>query len=180
MFFHPLAGGAALGPLEPWHAEEFAAVIVGAHDHLASWIPIPHVVTDVDSARAYLQRRADDHAADTRHCYGIWLDGALVGGAMFAMFDAPNRVCELGAWLVPQAQGRGLVTDAARALIDWAFRVRGMRRVAWHNDPRNGRSEAVARRLGLVFEGRLRSAHVNAGEQQDIHVWSILDSEWPA
>jgi ribosomal-protein-serine acetyltransferase len=54
-----------------------------------------------------------------------------------------------------------------------------MSRVAWHTGPRNGRGRAVARRLGMVFEGVRRSSTVVAGLRQDTEVWSIIADEWP-
>ena len=116
MFVHPLSGGAALGPLEPWHAEEFARSVAEAREHLAPWVPFAHYVVDHDTARVFLQRFADAHAADTRHLCGIWRDGRLVGGLMFPVFDARFGVCEMGVWLSPQEQGRGLMTAAADTL----------------------------------------------------------------
>jgi len=176
---HPLSGGAVLGHLEPWQAEEFAAAVDHAREHLAPWIPFAHSVTDVDSARDFLQRLADDHARDSRHFYGIWLDGRLVGGAAFPVFDTKSGMCEIGVWLVPEVQGRGLITEAARYLADWAIRVRGMSRVGWHTSAGNDRSQAVARRLGMTFEGIMRSAYVVAGTRQDVEIWSVLADEWP-
>ena len=178
MFSYPLGDDAVLAPLEPWQADQFAAAVEHARHHLAPWIPFAHTVTDVDSARDLLQRMADGHAADTRHMYGIWLDGRLVGGVLFPVFDVPNGMCEVGVWLVPEVQGRGLIARATRRVVDWAIRERGMVRVAWLTDPRNERSKAAAKRLGMSFEGVRRSSHVLAGERQDIEVWSLLADEW--
>jgi ribosomal-protein-serine acetyltransferase len=175
---YPLGGAAGLGPLEPWHAEEFADSVARTREHLAPWIPFAHTVTDVESARAFLQRFADAHAADTRHVFGIWRDGRLIGGVMFPTFDARTGNCEIGVWLSPEAQGRGLITTAVRQLIDWAFHTRGMSRVEWNTDPRNARSRAVAQRLGMTFEGVRRSRHPVAGVRQDSETWSILADEW--
>jgi RimJ/RimL family protein N-acetyltransferase/SAM-dependent methyltransferase len=179
VFEYPLGEGIGVGPLEPWHAEQFAASVEHARTHIAPWIPFAHTVTDVDSAREMLQRFAANHADDSRHFYAIWQDDRIVGGVMFPRWDARNGICELGVWLAPEMEGRGLITRACRHLIDWAIRVRGMSRVEWHTDPRNTRSQAVALRLGMTLEGVQRSAHVVAGERQDSQVWSILADEWP-
>jgi len=178
MLVYSLSDDAGLGPLEPWHAAEFAAVVDNAREHLAPWIPFAHTVNDINSARAFLQRFADSHAMDSRHCYGIWLGDRLVGGVLFPRFDALDGVCEVGVWLTPEAQGLGLVTRAARALIDWAILDRGMSRVEWRTDPRNARSKAVAGRLGMTFEGVLRSSFVVRGERRDTEMWSLLADEW--
>ena len=178
MFSYPLGDGAVLALLEPWHADQFAATVDHAREHLAPWIPFAHRVTDVDSAREFLQGMADAHAADSRHWYGIWLDDKLVGGVGFPVFDVANGMCEIGVWLVPEVQGRGLIARSTRRAVDWAFRERGMARVGWHTDPRNERSRAAAKRLGMTFEGVRRSSFVIAGERQDVEVWSVLADEW--
>jgi ribosomal-protein-serine acetyltransferase len=178
MFLRPLRGGAGLGPLEPWHAEEFARSVAEARDHLAPWVPFAHTVVDSETARAFLQRFADHHAADSRHLCGIWRDGQLIGGLMFLTFDLRSGICEIGVWLSPQAEGHGLMTEAAGHLIDWAIRARGMMRVQWGADPRNARSRALARRLGLTVEGIRRSAHLVGDERQDLEMWAVLAQDW--
>lgn len=55
----------------------------------------------------------------------------------------------------PDAEGRGLATEAARAMHDWAFGPLGLRTAvaAVHRD--NAASHAIARRLGgTLIEGR--------------------------
>src|SRR5690349_18694011 len=113
-------GGAQLRPLEPWQAPEFLAHIDRARETVDPWIPWASLSTDLASATATLQRYADKTAADTARLYGIWLDGTLVGGTMFVRFDAAGGTCEVGCWLEPAGQGRGLITKAVTVLIDWA------------------------------------------------------------
>ena len=180
MLSTPLGDGAELRPLEPWQAAELAAYTDRVRDHLTPWLPWAHSVTDTGSARAFLQRYADKQAADSGRIYGIWLDGALVGGMLFRLFDTDQGSCELGAWLAPEAQGRGLVTTAARRMIDWAVGVRGMARVEWLVSPGNGPSIAVAKRLGMTHEGTLRSAFAMGGRRHDLQVWALLAEEWRA
>ncbi|PJE94981.1 RimJ/RimL family protein N-acetyltransferase [Streptomyces carminius] len=178
MLSTPLGDGAALCPLEPWQAAELAAYTDRVRDHLTPWLPWAHSVTDTASARAFLQRYADEQAADRGRLYGIRLGGALVGGMMFRLFDVREGSCELGAWLAPEAQGRGLVTTAAHRMIDWAVGDRGIARVEWLVSPANGPSIAVAKRLGMTYEGTLRSVFAMGGRRQDLQVWALLGEEW--
>ncbi|KNB50464.1 GNAT family N-acetyltransferase [Streptomyces caatingaensis] len=174
MLSSPLAPGAGLHPLEPWQAEEFAAYIDAHREHLGRWLPLASAITGTEAARAYLQRYADAQSADTGRLFAIRLDGALVGCVLFRVFDTRSGVCELGAWISRGAEGRGLVTAAARRLIDWAFDVRGMARVEWRAAVGNHRSAAVARRLGMTREGVLRQAVEVDGARLDMAVWSLL------
>jgi ribosomal-protein-serine acetyltransferase len=174
----PLTEGAELRALEPWQAEELAAYIERNRAHLAPWLPWARSITDVDGARSWLQRYADEQARGGGRMLGIWLDGELVGGILFRIFDTASGMCELGAWLSPEAEGRGLVSAAARQLTDWAIRVRGINRVEWHTVPENSRSIAVAKRLGMTREGLLRQAFPFGGVRHDLEIWAILAEEW--
>jgi ribosomal-protein-serine acetyltransferase len=178
MFAHPLADDAELRPLEPWHAEEFAAHAYRSRDHLAPWLPWVEIVNDPESARRWLQDYADRQARDEGRLYGIWVGGVLSGGTLFRVFHTRSGVCELGVWLAPEAEGRGLVTRAARHMIDWAVGERGMTRVEWRTIPANERSTAVARRLGMTREGVLRASFPLGGTLHDTVVWALLADEW--
>lgn len=180
MFATSLGDGAELRPLEPWQAAEFLAHMDRARATVDPWIPWASRSTDLDSARATLQRYADSTAGDTGRLYGIWLDGTLVGGVMFVGFSATAGNCEIGCWLEPAAQGRGLVTRAAGRLIDWAVRVRGIHRVTWLCRPDNTASGNVARRLGMRLDGTLREEYAHRGTRYDTQVWSVLAPEWLA
>ncbi|WP_433220303.1 GNAT family N-acetyltransferase [Dactylosporangium sp. CS-047395] len=177
MFSVALGEGAQLRPLEPWQAEEFLAHMDRARAAVDPWIPWASVSTDLDSARATLQRYADLQARDAGRLFGIWLDGTLVGGTMFVSFNADAGKAEIGVWLEPAGQGRGLVTRAVRVLIDWAFTTRGLHRLEWKCRPDNAASSAVAKRLGMRLDGVLRDEYLYRGERYDTEIWSLLSSD---
>lgn len=169
----PLTEGAELRALEPWRAPEFHDYIERHRAHLAPWMPWAATIDDLTKAEAWLRKYAEDQARDGKRIYGIWLDGVLVGGAGFASFHVPSGVCELGAWLAPEAEGRGLVTRAAGHLVDWALHTRGLSRAEWRAATTNTRSLAVAKRLGMRREGVLRSAlPMGDGVRYDVEIWA--------
>ncbi|WP_432116215.1 GNAT family N-acetyltransferase [Streptomyces sp. S1] len=172
--------GAELRPLEPWRAEEFLAHMDRGREYVGRHIGLPDVVTDLDSARAFLRSYAEKAANDTGRIYGIWTDGTLVGGVMFRTMDVVHGTAEAGCWLEPSAAGKGLVTRACRVIIDWAVEERGIHRVEWYASTRNGASVAVARRLGMTKEGVLRENYPHRGTRTDTEIWSVLAPEWRA
>lgn len=178
MFAKALGDGAELRPLEPWLAEEFLAHMDRARSVVDEHVRLAQLVTDVESARELLASYARKQAADSGRIYGIWLDATLVGGVLFPKFDADHGTCEVGCWLEPLATGRGLITRAARVLIDWAVEERGIHRVEWLVSSANAPSIGVARRLGMRRDGVLRERHPHRGVRQDIEVWSVLAPEW--
>ena len=71
-----------------------------------------------------------------------------------------------------------MISRSAQQLIDWAIGVRGLRRVEWRCLPTNARSIAVAKRLGMTYEGTLRHAFPYHGEIHDLQVWAMVRDEW--
>jgi ribosomal-protein-serine acetyltransferase len=177
MFAKALDPTSELRPLEVWHAEELAAHLDRAREHIRPWVGPAFVTDTVEGARSTLRRYADTAAADGARLYGIWSSGVLVGGVMFVAFSAPAGVCEVGCWLEPSAEGRGLVTAATRVLLDWAFDVRHLNRVEWRCRADNDRSAAVAARVGMTLEGTLRGAWLNGSVFHDKQVWAVLRDE---
>lgn len=180
MYAIDLGDGAELRPLEPWQAAEFLAHIDRARETVDPWIRWASMSTDLESATATLQRYADLAARDAGRLFGIWLDGTLVGGTMFGSFDAAAGNCEIGCWLEPAGTGRGLITRAARRLIDWAIVERGLYRVEWHCRPDNTNSINVARRLGMQLDGVLRSAYLHKGVRHASQIWAVIAPDWTA
>lgn len=60
-----------------------------------------------------------------------------------------NRELEIGWVMHPAHSGRGLATEAARGILDFAFDTVGARTVTAVTDARNTRSVALAKRLGF-------------------------------
>lgn len=172
-------GSARLARLEPSRAAEFLDNIDRAREHITPWVGAGFVATDLASATRVLERYADRRARDAGGIFGIWLGDTLVGGVMFVSFDVARGVCEVGCWLEPAAEGRGLVTAAVSRLIDWAV-DRGIHRIEWQTRSGNVRSINVARRLGMQRDGVLRETIPGEPERGDLEIWSVLAPEWRA
>ncbi|ANP51118.1 RimJ/RimL family protein N-acetyltransferase [Streptomyces griseochromogenes] len=170
--------GAELGPLGPWQAGEFLGHMDRGREFIGRFNALPDVVTDLASSRAFLRAYAEKEAADAGRIRGIRYGGTLVGAVILRRMDVARGTAEAGCWLEPAAVGRGLVTRAARVLIDWAIRERGIHRVEWWVSPHNTPSIAVARRLGMSRHGVLRESHLFRGERHDEEIWSVPAAEW--
>ena len=100
-------------------------------------------------------------------------------GQTFAIEDAAGFVgilglenASLGYWLMPQAQGKGYATEAARAALDQHF-AKGGGPVKSGYFEGNSRSAHVLHKLGFIETGR-RLNPCRALNQQRPHVDLIL------
>ena len=108
------------------------------------------------------------------------LDGnRLIGNCGLFGFDWRNRLAEFGIVIGEQdSWGRGFGTDAARVIQRFAFGELNLNRLwlrVFDFNPRGMRSYEKA---GFVPEGTLRAALYREGGYHDVHVMSILQSEW--
>jgi len=168
---------ARLSDLEPWHAEQLAGLFRAQGADFYEWLPWEGF-EDVDAARGFIEGFAKARGEGTRRLLGIWVGDELVGGTLFPSINPRSRTAEAGVFLAAPARGRGIVTRAVAAMLDWAFTERGMHRVEWRCAPGNEPSRRVAQRLGFTHEGTLREVFPVREERQDLEVWSLLAREW--
>jgi RimJ/RimL family protein N-acetyltransferase len=75
---------------------------------------------------------------------------------------------------------KGHGTDALRAICDFGFGALRLERIGLYVYAGNDRARRAYEKAGFVHEGTLRRAHVARGEHHDVHVMSLLRSEWQA
>ena len=125
----------------------------------------------------------DIHAqAEARLLYQWGLEavepGLVVGTCTLASFSWQHQRAEIGFALANAEQGRGLMTEGLRLLMDHAFGELRLHRLEADVDPRNERSLRLLERLGFQREGFARQRHLIDGERQDSVLLGLLASEW--
>ena len=89
-----------------------------------------------------------------------------------------DDVLEIGYTLHPDYWGRGYVPEAARALIDLAFKELGLHKIELVCFGYNIQSQRVAEKLGFTLEARIRDRKDAQGNRCDSLIYGLLKSEW--
>lgn len=160
------------------HAEELFLLIRGNSMHLRKWLPWVDGVTSVEDASAFLSRTLDQRNQGLGSHYIVRYHGAMAGMAGFHPVDWANRNAETGYWLGREFTGRGLATASTEALLREGFLEMDLNRIEIRCASDNLRSIAVARRLGMVYEGTLREEEWLYDRYVDHDVYSILKREF--
>jgi RimJ/RimL family protein N-acetyltransferase len=147
-----------------------------------------HVLRYWDSPPWTEQARAERFIADCRQLAedgtGARLamdrgsDGSFLGWCSLTRWNPDYRSATLGYCLAEAAWGHGYATEAARAVLQWAFGALDLNRVQAEADTRNAASARVLEKLGFVREGTLREDCVVNGEVSDSWVYGLLRREW--
>ena len=102
--------------------------------------------------------------------------GELVG-AIGLILKLDQEHAELGYWIGTPYWGRGYCTEAARAVLSYAFTELHLNRVHAHHFSNNLASGRVMQKIGMRHEGCLRQHVKKWGEFVDEEAYGILSSE---
>lgn len=126
--------------------------------------------------RRRLEQNIEELERDVSCRFGIFLREAgarsgsfeLIGHANFSQITRGGfQSCMLGYSLDGGAVGKGFMTEALRAAIDYAFGPLGLHRIQANYMPSNERSGRVLRGLGFVVEGYARDYLFLGGAWRD-------------
>lgn len=107
--------------------------------------------------------------------FAIAVGGEAVGGIGFTLQpDVGHRSAEIGYWLGEDFWGRGITTDALKAVTDYAFATFDICRLFAHVFEWNGASARVLEKAGYSFEGRLRKSVTKDGKTIDQLMYAVI------
>ncbi|BCL16347.1 bifunctional pyridoxamine 5'-phosphate oxidase family protein/GNAT family N-acetyltransferase [Micromonospora sagamiensis] len=177
----PMRGAhVALEPLDLAHAAELfdATADPEVWRHLTS--PRPTDAADVRTlvADALSAHQRGERVPWVQRCA---VTGAVVGTTSYYEIDPGRGSVAIGYTFLGRPWWRtGVNTEAKLLLLGRAFDELGARRVVWHTDIRNERSQRAVERLGATREGVLRLDRQRAdGSWRDTVQYSMVVDEWP-
>lgn len=158
--------------LRPWRAGDERALARHANDREV-WRNLrdsfPHPYTE-DHARAWIELRG---RAEAPAQYAIEVGGEPVGGiGLQGRSDVHRLTAEIGYWLGREVWGRGIATEAVRAVSAHALGALGLARVEAQVFAWNPASMRVLEKCGFVREGWLRASAVKDGELIDAALYA--------
>jgi len=178
MFSATLRPGVELRLVEERHAPVLFAAVERDREHLRQWMPWVDATRTEDDIVAFIRRSMELFASNKGFSAGIWADGCIAGVVGIHRLDWLVRKAEIGYWLVREFQGRGIATEAARAVNQHALVELQLNRMEIQCAAGNTKSSAIAKRLGFTYEGQLREAQVLDGRYVDLEVYSMLRREY--
>lgn len=161
---------------------------------------IPKIVElagDPDVARSvgriphpYEEQHARDYVARTQKSWQSGDDcafamvhkelGHMIGMAGVILPQEPYTGAEIGYWVGKPYWGQGYATEAARAIVRYAFEELVVKRVFANYFTTNPASRRVMEKAGLQYEGTLRGHIERFGEVYDLGYCGLMREEYLA
>lgn len=178
MFTYHLQDDYVLKMLDKRYAGELFEVTERNRDYLRQWLPWVDATQSVQESMNYiaLMRKA---MADYRgFTLGIFHHDHIIGCVGLNQIDWCTQKTDIGYWLAEDHMGKGVVTTACKAIIDYAFKDLGLNRVEIRAAIENVKSRSIPERLGFVQEGVIRQSEWLYDHYVDHVVYSMLKTEW--
>lgn len=138
----------------------------------------------IDESVAFVRDAAESAIWRPRSLYELAIvrrdDEAPIGRVGMQVRRKEGRQAMLWYTLRRDQWGGGYATEAARALVEYAFGELGLHRVWADCDPRNERSWRLLERLGMRREAHHVESTFLKGEWVDSYEYAVLDREWAA
>jgi ribosomal-protein-alanine N-acetyltransferase len=166
--------------LRPWQAGDAASLVRHADDreiwrNLRDRFPHPYTAADAEVWLTWATRQAPSTN------WAIEVDGEAAGGIGYILGDDVHaRTAEIGFWLGRRFWGRGIVTDAVRAVTAYAFAAHDLLRVEAHVFAWNEASMRVLEKAGYEREACLRRAVAKDGAVTDLVIFAVLRPDVPS
>ena len=165
----------ARSTLRPWRAGDEPSLERHANNrnvsrNLRDRFPYPYTVAD---AKEWIAFNAG-LAPPPKH-FAIVVDGSAVGGIAVEPGEGERcRSAEVGYWLGEPFWGRGIATEALRAITEYGFKTFDVCRLEAGVFGWNPASARVLEKAGYTLEGRSRLAVIKDGQMTDRLLYALV------
>lgn len=152
------------------------ALLAGDRDVAKTTLAIGHPY-ELSSAENWIATHQEGFEKGEQAVFAITLkNNHELIGAMGLGLNLDQEIAELGYWIGKSYWGKGYCTEAARAVLHFAFTKLRLNRVHAHHFSHNLASGRVMQKVGMHHEGCLRKHVKKWGEFFDVEAYGILRS----
>ncbi len=140
-----------------------------------SYYPHENIKVSEDILKAWIRA----YKNPTEYNWAIEYNGIVIGNISVVSQDNECYSCHLGWQIDVPYWNKGIMTEAASAVVDYLFDKVGYDRIASGHDTRNIASGRVMKKIGMKLEGTFRRyIYQKDGSIGDKNYWAIIKSDW--
>ncbi|MGE0489635.1 MAG: GNAT family N-acetyltransferase [Vulcanimicrobiota bacterium] len=169
-----------LAPVRLHDADEMFELVERYRESLEPWLWWVETTRSVEDTKFFIASLKKVGIYEQGLVFAIRHRREFAGTVGFHNGNGAHMRAEIGYWLAPPFEGRGVMTKSCLACLEYAFGKVGVHRIELRTRAENERSVAMAIRLGFSFEGVEREGLRRGKEFHDHNVYSLLKPEWEA
>lgn len=171
-----------LRSLTPKDARELLAIVSRSRAELGRFMTWPREMNELEHARRFIALGREGWLTERTARFAMLdrVSGELLGTVELDAIDFRRSQAELGYWIRTDRAGRGYTTEAARALLFYAFGTLSLHKVRADVAVGNAPSARVLEKLGFALEGTLREDRPIGGVFTDHWRYGLLARDFSA
>ena len=131
----------------------------------------------LEDTQAFIEMALESYDMQEFYHWGMEYNGQLIGTIDYVGINEFSGMGEIGYVLSEDYWNKGLVTEAAKRIIDFGFDELGLVRIQARCIAENIASSRVMEKCGMTFEGTLRKSLLVKGTHRDINMYAIIDDD---
>jgi len=169
--------------LTPLTAEDIESVWPSMSDPKISARMSWNAHQNKDETLAFLKRIEDDFATGVGLTWGIRMGREFCGIFSIISILRSHRALrydrgEVACWCARNMQGRGVMTEAGKRIIEFSFTRLALNRLVVGHDVENLPSQRMNERLGFKLIGIEHEAFMKNGRWIDIKIYELLRKDY--
>lgn len=164
--------------IRPWTLSDLDNLVRHANNwniakNMTDKFPFPY---SESNGRSFIEYATKD---DPIHIFAIVVEGEAAGGiGIHPQEDIHRKNAELGYWLAEPFWGQGIVSNAIKQAIDFAFTTYDIDRVFARPFGTNLASQRVLEKNHFILEAKFDKALIKNGELLDELIYAIRREKW--
>lgn len=139
--------------------------------------------TDPSQTRAFIEWAKESFARGSHMTWAIEVGGRPMGIIGLDEIQYAQRAwrvdrAQLGYWIAPPLWRRGMMTEAAQAVVRCGFETLGLHKVTIRCVAENAGSRRVIEKLGFRLIGRLEDDVWRDGRWWSVLIYELTQPEW--
>ncbi len=165
--------------LRPWKNTDLESLVKFANnkkiaDNLTDKFPYPYTE---ENGKAFIEFATKNKPVNI---FAIDIDGEASGGIGIHPHDDVSRInAELGYWLAEPYWGNGIISEAIKMIIPYAFQNFEINRIYARPFESNLASKRVLEKAGFIFEARFEKTLIKNGVLLDELFFAIRKDSCP-
>jgi len=134
----------------------------------------------IEDTHDYINLTREKIQKDKAGEWGLQLKetGSIIGAIGFVNFDQKNYCGELGYVISRHYRGQGLIPEAIKAIVQFAFEKMNLQRIEAMHYTENEASGRAMQKAGMRYEGLLRRKVFTKGKHWDVKLYAVTKDDF--
>ncbi|AZZ60992.1 GNAT family N-acetyltransferase [Oenococcus sp. UCMA 16435] len=163
---------------EQKYAKKLFEIIEVDRKPLSMWMPWVKITKSEKNEIDFINYAREKTAKYQLLELTIIVDNQPIGMIDLHNIDRNDHRAEVGYWMFSKYQGKGIMTEALKHLLNIAFNELSLNKIIVMADSENQKSKAIPRRLGFRQEGTLKEEIFMNSQFRNLDIFAITVGEY--